>query len=508
MPCNIQTRHTAIKGEYVRLYCHFVREGFPADPVTQPVVTIVTNEWHQESSSTSSGTSSMSLSTFESMSSEPGEMGPFYAERENRGVWYVDVFIPETWPTGHYYDIWKYQWLTDSEIEGKTFEIDVHEADETINWISPEIVHSNCARVAELLNDLENNFIHEAQHIPMYWEQGYKHWDDKTLDFAYKNWRTDYRVMIRKNNRLMEDGWYADYNGTIRMERAYDPEDHFFAHYYFRYFSQEELLDFLNMGLRMMNSTPPASTTYNTICNTPREWDAGILLYGAVTALRRLVFGFNFQERAFVLGDDGAEQQRKIDNMKQLYAEYNEIWLEVKKDVKTRRLPGITAIVIPEYTLPGGRCMSADTCIKCKMGNVIADMMIEEMLSVFEAGDEISALSNKNGNVVFSPISMIWRSGKKLTYTLETIEKSIRLSEEHLVYLPNNESYVPTKNLKQGDTILVLKDNLLIPSRLTRSPSPYQVEEVFDIEIPKTENFIGNDIVSHNSRWFRYLYKA
>lgn len=353
---SVQERNTAVVGEYVRLYCTFLKNGQMADPQLQPVVHIVENEYEQESSSSDS-TADLSESSSESSERADGAFGPIYAQKETRGTWYVDWFIPAGTPTGLYYDIWTFQWTSNDEPEKRTFEIDVHTADNIINWVSPNVVHKIDDKAAYLLNDLENDFIYEAMHIPVYWEQALPRGDNKTFHLAYQNWQRNYRVLVRKNNEITLDGWYTDYNGILRFNNSLDPEDSIFVNYYFSYFSEEELLDFLLLGLKMMNSIPPASETYNSLNNAPSHWDAAILTYAGATALKRLVFGFNFQERAFVLAEDPAEQQRKIDNFKQMYSEYNEIFNKVSEDVKTKKLPnpGMAQIVVPEYTLPGGR---------------------------------------------------------------------------------------------------------------------------------------------------------
>ena len=281
--------------------------------------------------------------------------GPFWAQRETTGMWYIDWFVPENQPVGDYYDVWTFQWDSQSSIEEKTYKLTVNNGDEFINWVTPAVAIKIGTRTAQLMNDLSNLFIREAQHIPVYWEQGYRRGDDRTFQFAYGNWQRDPSVLLRKNNRLITSGFYSDYNGLVKLDRDIDPEDHLCAQYYFKYFSDEEILDFLNMGLFAMNTVPPASSFYNSVEGTPFEWSYGILLAAAVQALKRLVFGFNFIERAFVLGEDGADQQRKIDNFKQLYSEYQETWETQAENVKSKKLPSTMQIVTPEYTLPGGR---------------------------------------------------------------------------------------------------------------------------------------------------------
>jgi hypothetical protein len=74
--------------------------------------------------------------------------------------------------------------------------------------------------------------------------------------------------------------------------------------------------------------------------------------------------------------------------------------------------------------------------------------------------------------------------------------------------MPNEGVYKPTELLNKGDEILVYKNGELVKEKLLSKPKAYKVEEVYDMEVPGTENFVGNNILSHNSRWFRYLYKS
>jgi len=176
-------------------------------------------------------------------------------------------------------------------------------------------------------------------------------------DFAYPNWNQDPKPVVRINNRILDDGWHLDYNGKIYLDRLMAPEDSLAVSYNFAYFNTEEILSFLDLGLKMMNATPPSSEAYGSFLYMPRVWDAPVLLYAAITALKRLVFGLNWQEKAIIFGrpDDFERTQRAIDNFKALYTDYNTLWMEIRKDVKTLKLPSIAQFVTPEYTLPGGR---------------------------------------------------------------------------------------------------------------------------------------------------------
>ena len=171
---------------------------------------------------------------------------------------------------------------------------------------------------------------------------------------AYQNWNKDPRPIVRVNNRIRDDGWFVDFNGKVYFDGIMAPEDSVNIAYNFAYFSDEEILSFLNLGLQMMNSTPPASIYYSRLANMPGEWTAPVLLYAAVAALKRLIFGLNFQEKAIVFGEP-ENARNVISTLQGLYQEYNTTWLEVKKNAKTQKIYGMAQSVTPEYTLPGGR---------------------------------------------------------------------------------------------------------------------------------------------------------
>ena len=507
---SVQNRQTALQGEYVRLYCIFERDGMLADPAFAPIVNIVGAGYNAESSSSSSSLSETSSSHTNSSSSTWNNhvtgFGPFVAKKENMGIWYADWLVPEGLTVGQWWDLWTFQWDALGVTIKKLFTIDVHTADTVNQWASPPIAINISNMAASLSRDLSHLFLYEAQHIPIYFEQGYLQDDSRTLNFAYGNWNPDFRPIVRLNNRIVASGWTTDYNGHVIFERSLDADDQVYVTYKFAYFSDAELVDFLVSGLYAMNTVPPASEYYTGINSIPYSWVSAILLYAAMTGLQRLIFGLNFQEKSIIFGENPDQAQKAIDNFAKLYADYDELWKEMAKNVKSKRLPSISMYVSPEYTLPGGRCLSSDTFIKCKINNEEYYKTIKILHEEFENNKQVSVLSLKNSELIFAPVRYIWKSGQKMTYVLKTLTKSIRLSKEHLVYFPNNQSFKPVFELKLGDDILVVHNNKISKEKLLSDPIPYKVEEVYDIEVPSTENFVGNGIVSHNSRWFRYLY--
>jgi len=173
-------------------------------------------------------------------------------------------------------------------------------------------------------------------------------------NLAYQNWNKEPRPTVRINNSIRDDGWHVDWNGNIYFDGLMTPEDSVNVRYNFSYFSEEEVLSFLNLGLQMMNSMPPASITYPVLANMPGEWNAPVLLWAAVTALRRLIFGLNFQEKMIIFGPPEQAHQA-IGVFQSLLSEYQAVWKEQAENAKTKKLPTGALYVTPEYTLPGGR---------------------------------------------------------------------------------------------------------------------------------------------------------
>jgi len=173
-------------------------------------------------------------------------------------------------------------------------------------------------------------------------------------NFAYENWNQFPRPVVRVNNRIVDDGWHADYMGKLYFDSLMAPEDSISAAFNFSYFSKEEMLSFLRLGLKMMNGLPPASEAFSSLEAAPAIWDAGILLYAAATAMKRLIFGLTWQEKRIIYGRP-EDAQNAASLYQDLYKSYQETWVEFGKNVKTRKLPGIALYVTPEYTLPGGR---------------------------------------------------------------------------------------------------------------------------------------------------------
>jgi len=144
---SLQTRTTAIQNEIVRLYFTFQKDGMLSSPDGQPSVEIL-------------DTDGVTI------------LASLAPQKQHEGIYYVDYYVPANLPLGSYYDRWTYQWTNVAGVVETTNIFEVHSLDTYINFISDATDLNISDRMSQLMRDLTNDFIYEAQHIPVYWEQG------------------------------------------------------------------------------------------------------------------------------------------------------------------------------------------------------------------------------------------------------------------------------------------------------------------------------------------------
>jgi len=208
-------------------------------------------------------------------------------------------------------------------------------------------------RAIELIAALDR-YIGCAQRIPVYRELGFKNKAGTQVRFTWTRWNLSNHI-IRLNDEIIEDGYTIDLDtGVITFAVPLHSTDIVDASYNFRFFQQIDLLGFINDAISAINIEPPQDRAFNV--DTFPEIFVGVLLHGAAAnAIQRLLFCLAFQEQQTIFG--GPEQaERAISTFEKLKENHEKLFVEDKKTMKTKgRYPGISAIVQPEYTLPGGR---------------------------------------------------------------------------------------------------------------------------------------------------------
>lgn len=205
----------------------------------------------------------------------------------------------------------------------------------------------------EMLAALDR-YIGCAQRIPVYAELGRR---NRTLDifqFTWPRWNLG-NHQIRLNGQIIDDGFTINLDtGTVTFNKPLHVTDRVSAYYNFRFFTQIELLGFISDAISEINVEPPQSVMYD-INNFPDQF-LGVALHGAAkNALQRLLLCLSFQEQQTIFGGiEGAKNATS--NFQSLKENHEQSFTADKKTLKTKMsYPKISAIVQPEYTLPGGR---------------------------------------------------------------------------------------------------------------------------------------------------------
>lgn len=207
-------------------------------------------------------------------------------------------------------------------------------------------------QIRDLIVALEYH-IRPAMNIPVYFEQGRPSADNSTFKFTFPRWNQSAGVRIYRNQEIVENGFSSDYfRGTISFDQALTTYDVVNADYNFRWFSDDQLYRFLANALAKFNFFPPRS--YYSLASFPPDLVPAVLYGAAADAIREMMLSLAFQEPQMVFG--GAEKAQNLisslDSLKKNYEESVKQMLDAKK---LGPYPKTKAVVVPEYTLPGGR---------------------------------------------------------------------------------------------------------------------------------------------------------
>lgn len=197
--------------------------------------------------------------------------------------------------------------------------------------------------------------IRSAQSIPVYNEPAKPTTDFLTYNWTFPRWNQSAGVRVYRNRVPVTTGFTVNYfDGNIKFDQPLTQFDRVTATYNFRWFKDEELDRFLSNSLHIVNFYP-AITNYS-LMNLPDQY-IGIVLWGAaVDAFRHMMTDILFQEPALVFGDEAAIERafQRMETTKKNYEDMFTKALDTKK--YSRNYVGLTrGIVVPEYTLPGGR---------------------------------------------------------------------------------------------------------------------------------------------------------
>ncbi|MCK5763843.1 MAG: hypothetical protein KAH05_06970 [Clostridiales bacterium] len=271
-----------------------------------------------------------------------------------------DVDIPLQVDNGNYV----FEWAISGEQAIGTYVIDWMFTIDDVDYVETQsvIIHSGAdttgysilynERLIAFREGLENLIIC-AQQIPVYFEQSKPSFDRKKFSFTYGRWNQSQRVKVYRNKKILTEGVTVNYfKGNITFEEEVLPQDIVNMDYDFRWFSDDELDQFLNNAMMAFNSFPPVQN-YNLL-NVPAMHMPAILYGAAKDALRQLMMCLQFQEPQLVFG--GPERAQTVfGNIETLKQNYEKDWDKLTDVKKYGKYPTMKLVIVPEYTLPGGR---------------------------------------------------------------------------------------------------------------------------------------------------------
>ena len=193
-----------------------------------------------------------------------------------------------------------------------------------------------------------------AQSIPIYFEQARPTRDRQTYQFTFPRWNQSSTLRIFRNKEVVNSGVEVDFfRGQVTFDDILAQQETVNADYNFQWFSEEDLDRFLNNSLQMVNTFPPHSAY--TLENIPDRYIPAVLYGASKDALRQLMMCLQFQEPQQIFGGpDNA--QKAFSNFETLKKNYENDWKTLIDQKKLGPYTGLTrAVVVPEYTLPGGR---------------------------------------------------------------------------------------------------------------------------------------------------------
>lgn len=201
---------------------------------------------------------------------------------------------------------------------------------------------------------LLESFLGYAQRVPVFREPGRMNKAKTVAEFTFPRWNQPAGAKIYLNGDIWNTNATVDWlKGRVEFTTPLSKHDEITADYNFRWFTDQELDDFVAQGIQIFNQYVPQSSYY--IFNLPQRYYITAIYQAAVMAIRRLMTDLMFQEPVKVFG--GPEGWDAImSRWNTIKENYEKELTELYKQKKYQPYLGRTkTLIVPEYTLPGGR---------------------------------------------------------------------------------------------------------------------------------------------------------
>jgi len=269
-------------------------------------------------------------------------------EKINDGFFVFDWSIAATQAPGEYTAIWTYVVNGITEKEVQKFIVSENATDSLFYSTSRHILRESLEAL------LIGNCV---MRIPIYYEQARPTRDLKTYRFTRGQWNQNPRIRLYRNDRIIERGVEVDYfKGQVKFTEPQLYQDVINADYTFKWFTDKEIDQFIDNGINMLNSFPPFSPAFTpaTLLTQGSQFIPAVLYGASMDILRNLMMCLQFQEpQRYFGGEDAA--RRAFGNMETLKQNHEKMWETLLGNKKLGPYPATRLIVVPEFTLPGGR---------------------------------------------------------------------------------------------------------------------------------------------------------
>ena len=159
---------------------------------------------------------------------------------------------------------------------------------------------------------------------------------------------TSYPNGLRYKTDYMGNVYFIKDDNTPCSVQSYDTV---MASYNVKMFTSQHMNSALNMALQAVNSQPGASK-YQTVASAPFYYEPALVIGASYYLLRSLLVSLTGRQRRLLLEDP---DNKIVDDLRQSTQMYKEDFEKLLEKLPLARFPKISAIVVPEFNLPGGR---------------------------------------------------------------------------------------------------------------------------------------------------------
>lgn len=248
-----------------------------------------------------------------------------------------------------------------------------------------------------------------------------------------------------------------------------------------------DALEKISRHLRLFKQTPPKGLAVfcGNISETEGQPDIKLWSFEPPVPLRIKIYRC---DQTFLL-DPLKEMLEAKDVYGLLVIDRKEATFGILEGKSVRKLKHMTSGV-PGKMRAGGQCLSPDTEIVLKNGDIIK-------LKECEVNQALVSADFENKLFIPSWITDKWKRTKK-SFKIKTKESYIIASGDHLFFLEENGvKKKPVSELKIGDKLLIKKEKKIGLSGILEVKESDKIEMI-DISV-ENENFIANGFIVHNS---------